>query len=586
MHRLPRTVALGLGLWLANASPVRAEEPVAQPDDTAPARADGPVAETDETARSIEREWIVDLADNVTAADVADIAQRAGVRLVDNSPTITDDGKIALAEFADPDVALALARDPRVEAVERNATLSAYFVPNDPRYADQWHLARVGGERAWDYGCGQGVTVAVVDTGVACFDFPPFNRGTDLGGTRCVSGFDFVHDRTEAADDHGHGTHVAGTIAQTTHNGLGASGLAFCARLMPVKVLTKQGYGTLADVAEGIRFAADHGAQVINLSLGGSTRSKILEHAVQHAIARGALVVAAAGNSGRSVGYPAAYPDTLAVSATDRNDKIAWFSSRGPEVGLAAPGVQVLQQTVCDAGRNKCELFGIFNGTSMASPHVAGAAALVVGLGITRPESVRATLEASATQKDDANLYGRGIVNAGAALARAHWTHLALRLVILGLLLLALQRHIAHRGGRFHAGVLGALAAWWAAVGLVPVWPLVQRIPLVSTARAWSYGLVRPFGEWDLAWGVSWHRFLPLANALWVVAAAALFFGVRRLRPLVGGFAVGMAALLVQMAYSADVQFVGGAFVLRLWTLTNALVCLWIARLSLDVREA
>src|SRR5262249_43243121 len=159
-------------------------------------------------------------------------------------------------------------------------------------------------------------------------------------------------------DDHGHGTHVAGTIAQTTDNGKGVAGMAFCANLMPTKVLTRQGWGTVADVAEGIRYAADHGAQVINLSLGGPIKSSILEDAVEHAYKKGVTVVGAAGNSGRSVGWPAAYDGVIAVSATDANDRIAWFSSRGPELSIAAPGVGVTQQTVCEGGRNHCELFG------------------------------------------------------------------------------------------------------------------------------------------------------------------------------------------------------------------------------------
>src|SRR5207253_229267 len=120
-----------------------------------------------------------------------------------------------------------------------------------------------------------------------------------------------------AADDQGHGTHVAGTIAQTTNNGLGTAGLAYCATLMPVKVLNKQGFGSVANVAEGIRFAADEGAQIINLSLGGPIKSRILEDAVAHALDRGVVIVAAAGNSGRKVGWPAAYPGVVAVSASD-----------------------------------------------------------------------------------------------------------------------------------------------------------------------------------------------------------------------------------------------------------------------------
>src|SRR6185295_3190194 len=156
----------------------------------------------------------------------------------------------------------------------------------------------------------------------------------DLAGTSCVGGYNFVGKNEIAADDQGHGTHVAGTIAQTTNNGIGVAGLAHCAKLMPVKVLSGRGWGTMADVAEGIRWAADHGAQVINLSLGSSAKSKVVENASTYAYKKGVVVVAAAGNSGKSVGYPAAYEGAIAVSATDNKDSIAWFSSRGPEVAI------------------------------------------------------------------------------------------------------------------------------------------------------------------------------------------------------------------------------------------------------------
>jgi serine protease len=322
----------------------------------------------------------------------------------------------------------ALSHDARVEHAEPMGLYRATFIPDDPLYAGkQWHLKRVGAERAWDYTCGEGITVAVIDTGVACFDKGPFSRGTDLAGTRCEGGWNFVDDSPSAADDHGHGTHVAGTIAQTTNNGMGTAGLAFCSSLMPIKVLSKQGFGSLAAIANGIRFAADNGAQIINMSLGGPMKSRIMQDAVDHALAKGVVVVAAAGNSGRSVGYPAAYPGVIAVSATDDKDQIAWFSSRGPQVAIAAPGVAVTQQTVCNGGKEKCELFGTFNGTSMASPHVAGAAAMIESLGVTDPGAVRDALAGTARPKDDAKLYGAGILDVGASASAVFWHHLLLR---------------------------------------------------------------------------------------------------------------------------------------------------------------
>ena len=535
-------------------------------------------------------EIAIDVKDDASAADIADIGKTYGISLRPNSAWSDANDKLEVADVnpsEEAGIIERLSQDPRIEHAEPMSVLRAYFVPNDPLYeTKQWHLKKAGAEQAWEYACGRGVTVAVVDTGIACYDKGPFSKGSDLEGTRCGGGYNFVTNNTEAADDQGHGTHVAGTVAQTTNNGKGVAGLAHCANLMPVKVLNKFGWGTLANVAEGIRFAADNGAQVINLSLGGPGKSSILEDAVNHAIRTGVVVVAAAGNSGKSVGYPAAYDGVIAVSATDANDNIAWFSSRGPQIAIGAPGVNVTQQTICEGGRNKCELFGTLNGTSMASPHVAGAAALVVGMGITDPDAVRAELQKTAAHKDDAKLFGAGILDAGAAVAHAHWTHVALRVLAVFALLFAVGRRITKNGGvvtKTAGTIFGALLG---GVGLLPIAPLL-RIPSHAGAFRWATELLmRPFGEWDLVYDAGMHRWLPLANALPVMFLTAFLFGAKRLRPTLGGFAIGSAALLAQLAYSADVAFPLGAFPLRLWTIANALVCLWIARLALDGKRA
>ncbi len=541
-------------------------------------------------ADEINGEIVVDLYDNATASDIADIGARFGVTLRDASTWSAEHDKLEIADV-DPEhedeILAAIAKDPRVERAERMSLLRASFVPNDPLYeSKQWHLKRVGAESSWEYTCGRGVTVAVIDTGVACFDKGPFMKGTDLQGTRCEGGYNFVDNNKDAYDDHGHGTHVAGTIAQTTNNGMGTAGLAYCATLMPVKVLSKQGYGTVAAVADGIRFAADNGAQVINMSLGGPIKSKILEDAVHHAISKGVLIVAAAGNSGRSVGWPAAYPGVVAVSATDSNDKIAWFSSRGPEVVIAAPGVGVTQQTVCNGGKDKCEIFGTFSGTSMASPHVAGVAAMIVGAGVTDIDSVRSALTSTAVAKDDAKLYGAGIVDSAKAVARAHWLHVALRLAALAGLFLLIASRIKKQGGEMARTPSAFVGALFAAVGLLPFAPLLHLGTLAGPFR-WVVELAqRPFGEWDILLGVGLHKWLPLASALPVLALTMIFFGVKRLRPAVGGFALGMAALLAQLALSADVAFVGGSVLLRVYAVVSAAVCLWIARIGLDAKKA
>lgn len=538
----------------------------------------------------IANELVVDVKDGLSDAEIADLAKDVHVTLRDNSPNVKDDGNVELADFeSEGEMTAAMARlaaDPRVEAVERAGVAKILWTPNDPKYAEQWHMKRAGAETAWEYACGEGVTVAVVDTGIACYDSDGFMKGTDLAGTTCVDGYNFVGKNKIAADDQGHGTHVAGTIAQTTNNGVGVAGLAHCAKLMPVKVLSARGWGTMADVAEGIRWSADHGAQVINLSLGAPMKSAVVENAVKHAIKKGVVVVAAAGNSGRSVGWPAAYPGVIAVSATDKNDTIAWFSSRGPEVSIGAPGVGVTQQTICEAGKNKCEQWGVFNGTSMASPHVAGAAALLVGQGVTDPDSVRAVLQSTATPKEDTNLFGAGILEAGKAAMRTHWIHVGVRLLALAALAVALVRRIKQKGGSVEGGVGKIAGALFASVGLLPILPLLGIPARSGSMRALTELAMKPFGEWTLLMSPSLHRWLPLASALPVFALTTLLFGNKRMRPVLGGLALGTAALLVQLGISGETFYALGPFMLRVWCAVNAAACLWLARLTLDTKKA
>jgi serine protease len=556
----------------------------------APAEEDRPTAPTfgNDVPEFVPGEIAIDLRDDATADDVTKIASDYGLAIRPNSAWSTTHDKLEVADDVDPALEAglldALGHDARVEHAEPMALYGATFVPDDPLYASkQWHLQRVGAERAWSYTCGRGVTVAVVDTGIACFDRGPFSRGTDLAGTRCEGGWNFVDDTAHAYDDQGHGTHVAGTIAQTTNNGVGTAGLAYCATLMPVKVLNRQGFGTVANVAEGIRYAADEGAQVINLSLGGPIKSKILEDAINHALDKGVVVVAAAGNSGRRVGWPAAYPGVVAVSATDPSDKIASFSSRGPEVWIAAPGVNVTQQTICNGGRDKCEIFGTFNGTSMASPHVAGVAAMVEALGVTRGPAVAAVLAASARPKDDKNLYGAGILDGGSAVARVFWGHFVERLLALGIVAWAVRRRIRQRGGRLDATPGAWTGAWLGGVGLFAAAPLLGLASSTGWMGTAAQLAMRPLGEWDLVLGgVRMHEAWIMASALPVVALSALGFSSRRLRPFIGGVALGTAALLLQMTWSADVAFAGGPWLARVWGASNALVCLWIARVGLE----
>jgi serine protease len=591
--RLSRFAAfstIALVAAVAVAAPSHAQVPTATDPGSAASDWDGFIPEygvsqdvAPEVGNIIDGTIAIDLKDDASEDDVADVGRLIGHTLRAASDESKED-KIELADVDPSEESTLLEKlraDARVENAEAISVLRATFVPDDPLYASkQWHLKQVKAESAWEYGCGRGVTVAVIDTGVACFDKGPFSRGTDLGGTRCEGGWNFIDNNAEAVDDQGHGTHVAGTIAQTTNNGKGTAGLAYCATLMPVKVLNARGWGTNVGVAQGIRYAADHGAQVINMSLGGPIKSKILEDAVKHARSKGVVIVAAAGNSGRAVGYPAAYPEVIAVSATDSNDNIAWFSSRGPEVAIGAPGVSVTQQTICNGGKNKCEIFGTFNGTSMASPHVAGAAAMVVSMGITDPDAVKATLQASAKPKDDPKLFGAGILDASAASMRVWWFHLGLRVLALLGIAIAVTRSIKKKGSKTRTSPFTWASAAFGAVGLAPFLPLTG---LVSRVNGIGLDLLmRPLGEWDLVFSAGLHRYLPLASALPALAGLLLFYGTKRMRAGLGGFALGSAALLTQIAITADTTFFLGSFGLRAFAVANALVCAWIARTALD----
>jgi serine protease len=387
-----------------------------------------------------------------------------------------------------------------------------------------------------------------------------------------------------ANDDQGHGTHVAGTIAQSTNNGHGVAGVAFHARLMPVKVLNENGWGTTADVADGIRWAAENGAHVINLSLGGPRNSKVLQRAVDYALERGAVVVAAAGNTGGRVQFPGASDGVIGVSATDSSDKIAKFSSRGQGVDIAAPGVNVVQQTICNKGREKkCENYPGYSGTSMASPHVAGAAALVVSLGVSEPRAVEEALRAGARVVDDSKdgvlLYGAGVLDAASSVVRVTQSHATTRLVALILLAAWVARRARKKDPNATSPwrasfLLPALAAGPGLLFFAP-W-LLPRVDLAVDV------LARPIADLDLLIGASVHRFLPLANALIPLGLTALFFGVKRLRPVVAGFSVGTAAYLTSAVVLGDVAGPFGRVALVVWCALNAAACLWIARTNLS----
>lgn len=260
-----------------------------------------------------------------------------------------------------------------------------------------WGIERVGAPKAWATTRGDGIKVAVIDTGVE-------STHSEL---KVLGGYSSIEGDASWEDGHGHGTHVAGTIA-AADNEKGVVGVAPNVDLYGVKVLNAKGEGTYATVIAGVQWAVENKMVIANMSLGGDETTQAFKDAMQAAADKGLTVVAAAGNNSGAVGYPAKYPSTIAVAASDSNDKGAYFSSRGPEVDVIAPGARIYS-TFKGGG------YKTLDGTSMASPHVAGLAALAAAAtGARGVDAIRAALKGAATKLPGVSdsLNGAGMVNA------------------------------------------------------------------------------------------------------------------------------------------------------------------------------
>jgi type VII secretion-associated serine protease mycosin len=335
---------------------------------------------------------------------------------------------VRVPEGQERQAAASLGREPEVEFAEPDYRVVALNTPDDPYYSLQWNLQVIGAEDAWDLATGgDSVTIAILDTGVDL-------THPDLV-SQLVPGVNILDPSAAPQDDHGHGSHVAGIAAASSNNSTGVAGVSWGARLMPVKVLDDQGSGTVGGVAQGIIWAVDHGARVVNISGGTEEPSQTLQEAVDYAYQAGVLVVAAAGNTGGLGGsnpviYPAALPHVLAVAATDANDHRADFSQRGAYVDVAAPGVAVLSTALRGSGSTLFDLdYDYKTGTSMAAPHVAGLAALIwsanPSLNNDQLEQLveRTAVDLGDTGRDD--LYGFGRIDAYQALRAATGRFLA-----------------------------------------------------------------------------------------------------------------------------------------------------------------
>jgi serine protease len=404
-------------------------------------------------------EVIVRYEDGTTASAAAAAQDDTGTTAERSLPggsqqLAIEDGKSVRATIDE------LVDDPNVAYAVPNWRARAAAAPtNDPASWRQWNLFSPWGinlTEAWTLAQslgapgGRGAVVAVLDSGVAFENRGRFRRAPDLRRSRFVHAFDFIDNDRHPNDTFGHGTHVAGTIAQTTGNGVATAGIAYNAKIMPLRVLDEQGAGDSAAIARAIRWAARYGADVINLSLEFPAEVRSAEipdviRALRYARRRGSLVVGAAGNQADSmVAYPARATSVLAVGATTITGCQADYSNSGDDLDVVAPGGgadapnndsvwdsqhcdpdsfgrPIIQQTFVSEGRIR--RFGLprdYEGTSMAAPHVSAVAALVIAtkrLGPNPPpHAVEAHLKATARPTDRPDRYGAGLVDAAAAL--------------------------------------------------------------------------------------------------------------------------------------------------------------------------
>jgi thermitase len=333
-------------------------------------------------------------------------------------------------------IAAQLSGMPEIEYAEPDYVYRAFFDPNDPYLYRQWAHNVIHSKAAWDITAGSASTIiAIIDTGID-------ETHPDLSG-KIVYPYDFVDDDSNPHDTNGHGTHVAGIAAAWGNNSTGAAGLDWTARIMPLRVLNTLGSGYTSDIVDGITWAYQHGAHVINMSLGGTTYSQSMQDAINAAHAAGSLVVAAMGNcrvknsscpTANPISYPAAYNNVMAVAATGPGDTYSYFSQYGAHCDIAAPGGEMSYLHDSDGIYSTMPTYSVWltayygyyqnydylQGTSQATPYVAGLAGLVRALSPSlTPDEIQAIIQNTATDLGTAGwdqTYGYGRIDAQAAL--------------------------------------------------------------------------------------------------------------------------------------------------------------------------
>lgn len=530
---------------------------------------------------------VVDFQDNTPSSEIfalengtAHDARWADETLVDESIALyeTDNVAAALAYFESL---------PNVTSVEPRTTYSISAIsfisgdepdlkPNDPEFAKQWHMGEIDAPWAWtNTKGGEGIVVAVLDTG--------FALTADMDPKRVLPGKSFAG-KEPVTDGHGHGTHCASTIGEVVDNGTSGTGVARAVTILPVKVLSDEGYGYNDWIAGGIRWATDQGADVISMSLGGPSASGVIRDAVNYAIEHDVIVVAAAGNDGckNCIGYPAKYPGVISVGATGPDHKRSYYSSYGPELILAAPGGNkklpaggVWQLTRYE-GR---EQFLDWQGTSMATPHVAGAVAVLLGEG-AEPKQVQNLLTSTA-RGDKSIEVGAGIINLKDAVKSLRGEKSATiatvppgaapveRTTVLGLLAIGFTFLMAKLYGTSRNFALStAIFAGIFGGALAPL----NLLPLSwSTVIPGAYHLLDlP----DLLFGAFGFSSFPLwLSPLLALPAVFIFTPLKRTRPFVAGLLAALgtyffADLILMFNAPWGLDLIGG----RVWLALSAFI--------------
>lgn len=416
---------------------------------------------------SVTGEILVDFKDSTSENYITGLGQKLGITFVAESKYSSVD-KIYIAHYVgtnEEEIIDSLRDDNEVESADIDGVMSLpegetmtridltgktfnSSFPNDPLFSRQWHLSQIHLPREWSESknVGRGVIVAVLDTGVA-------EEAEDLRGASFVVGYNFIEDSTNTHGSHPHGTFVSGCVAQNTNNVTGVSGIAYRATIMPIKVLSDQGSGSYASISQGIDFAVANHAKIINMSLGGGAYNSVMAKAIERAHKARVIVIAASGNSSHDkVSYPSAYNYVISVGATGPDEHVTSYSNYGKDLDLVAPGGMATKthpddgilQNAIDNGKDG---YYSWNGTSFASPIVAGAAAMLVSAGITDPDEVESLLKSTArspkdmidSKPNDYRLhYGAGILDIEKAMSktRPHYTMMKLMIAFISIIII------------------------------------------------------------------------------------------------------------------------------------------------------